>query len=84
MTKWHYKITTHESDDVVALIQEPVDDIPPMIYCSDQGACYFDEGPNPFTQAMEQLLDEIGEEGWELVQVLFRPMQMIAFWKKPK
>jgi hypothetical protein len=29
------------------------------------------------------VLDRVGEEGWELVQVTFRPEQMICFWKRP-
>ena len=83
MTKWRYHITTNDSKDILALLQDPVSEVPPMIYCDDEGACYFDQGPNPFTQAIEQLLDETGEEGWELVQVFFRPGQVIGFWKQP-
>jgi len=54
------------------------------MFCDDEGVCYFDAGPNPFTQAIERLLDEVGEEGWELVQVAFRTEQMICFWKQPR
>jgi hypothetical protein len=53
------------------------------MFCDDDGVCYFDAGPNPFTKAIERLLDEAGEEGWELVQVAFRPEQMVGFWKQP-
>jgi hypothetical protein len=28
-------------------------------------------------------LDRLGEQEWELVQILFRPDQMICFWKQP-
>jgi hypothetical protein len=59
-----------------------VEQMPPMIFCDDEGACYFDAGPNPFTEAIELLLNPFGEEGWELVQVAFRPHQMICFWKR--
>jgi hypothetical protein len=83
MAHWRYRITVHAADDVLEALSEPVAEVPRMIYCDDEGACYFDNGPNPLTQAIEQLLNQVGEEGWELVQVAFRPEQMICFWKQP-
>jgi len=82
MEQWRYQITVHHTADVLALLPEPVESAPPTFYCDDEGACYFDAGPNPFTRAIERLLDRSGEEGWELVQVAFRPGQMICFWKQ--
>ena len=81
MTDWRYKVTVHEPQDVLDNLSRAVEAVPPTMYCDDEGACYFDSGPNPFTRAIEHLLNEIGEEGWELVQVRFRPNQMIGFWK---
>ena len=83
MTNWRYQITIHSSDDVLELVGDPIERVPPTIFCDDEGACYFDAGPNPLTQAVERALNQIGEDGWELVQVLFRPQQMIAIWKQP-
>ena len=82
MGNWQYRITIHTPADVLDLLPEPVEQVPPTIFCDDQGACYFDAGPNPFTRAIEQLLNQVGEQGWELVQVAFRPDQMIGFWKR--
>ena len=73
MDKWRYRITTHTTADVLGALPVPVEEVPPAMFCDDEGACYFDAGPNPFTQAIERLLDEMGEEGWELVHVAFRP-----------
>lgn len=84
MTAWRHRVTVHEADEVVQHLEETVEHIPPSIYCDDEGICYFDEGPNPFTDAIEHILDGIGESGWELVHVLFRPGQMICFWKQPQ
>jgi len=84
MASWRYRITIHDEDDILAGLRKTVDDIPPAIYCDDQGACYFDEGPNRFTEAIELVLTEIGDQGWELVQVVFRSNQMICFWKQPR
>ncbi len=83
MSGWRYKVSVHTAGDILNNLPETVEQAPPAIYCDDKGACYFDEGPNPFTQAIEQVLDELGGQGWELVQVLFRPDQMICFWKQP-
>jgi len=82
MGNWQYRITIHKPADVLDLLPEPVEQVPPTIFCDDRGACYFDAGPNPFTRAIEQLLNQVGEQGWELVQVAFRPDQMICFWKR--
>lgn len=84
MTSWHHKVTVHGAEEVLQHLAETVEHIPSSIYCDDKGVCYFDEGPNPFTHAIERLLDEIGEDGWELVQVAFRPSQMICIWKRPQ
>lgn len=84
MPHWRYRITIHEAEEIVRNLPETVEDIPPAIYCDGEGTCYFDEGPNPFTQAMEHLLNQLGAQGWELVQITFRPDQMICFWKQPQ
>jgi len=84
MSSWRYRVTIHGAQDILDNVRNPVDDVPSAIYCDDQGTCYFDEGPNPFTEAIEHLLSQIGNEGWELVQVNFRPDQMICFWKQPR
>ena len=84
MNRWRYRITVHTRADVLAQLSEPLEQVPPMIFCDDEGVCYFDTGPNPLTQAIEQLLTQIGEEGWELVQVVFRSEQIIGFWKQPQ
>jgi hypothetical protein len=84
MPSWRYKVTLHNAEQILDHLPETVEEIPPAIYCDDQGKCYFDEGPNAFTQAIEYLLTDMGGQGWELVQITFRPDQMICFWKQPK
>lgn len=84
MSAWRYRITAHTAADILRLLPEPVEGAPPTIFCDDAGSCYFDGAPNPLTQAVERLLNQGGEEGWELVQVAFRPGQMVAFWKRPR
>jgi hypothetical protein len=83
MSNWRHHITVHTSVDILGFLPEPLEEVPTTIFCDDEGACYFDSGPNPLTQAIEQALNRVGEEDWELVQVAFRPGQMICFWKQP-
>ena len=84
MEDWHYRVTVHNAREILENLPRAVDEVPPAIYCDDEGACYFDEGPNPFTEAIQRLLSEVGGEGWELVQIIFRPEQMIGIWKQPR
>ena len=84
MNHWHYRITMYTAADVLDKLPEAMGQAPPVMFCNDEGACYFDAGPNPYTKAIEQLLDQTGQEGWELVQVTFRANQMICFWKQPR
>ncbi|MGD2144246.1 MAG: hypothetical protein PVF54_07195 [Anaerolineae bacterium] len=84
MGAWRYRVTVHEAEDILESLPQSVEFVPPTIYCDGEGTCYFDEGPNPFTQAIEHLLTEIGAQGWELVQITFRTDQMICFWKQPR
>lgn len=83
MSVWRYNVTVHTAEEILEHLSRAVEEVPPTIYCSDGGACYFDEGPNPFTEAIQRVLTQQGQEGWELVQVVFRAEQMICFWKQP-
>ena len=84
MDKWRYRITTHTSADVLGALPGPVEDVPPSMFCDDEGLCTIDAGPTPFTQAIERLLDEVGEEGWELVQLFFSKSGVVAYWKRAR
>ncbi|HET91605.1 MAG TPA: hypothetical protein ENN99_12835 [Chloroflexi bacterium] len=82
MNRWRYRITIYTPADVLGELPKPVDQVPPQIFCDDEGTCYFDAAPNPLTGAVERLLNRDGAEGWELVQLAFRPDQIIGFWKQ--
>jgi len=84
MSGWRYRVTVHSAEDILENLPRTVEEVPPAIYCDDEGACYFDSGPNPFTEGIQHLLSEVGGEGWELVQIIFRPDQMIGVWKQPR
>jgi len=82
MTQWRYRITTHSADEILSMVEGPIEDVPPAVFCDDRGTCYFDAGPNPLTEAIERILDRQGQEGWELVDIELRTGQIVCFWKR--
>jgi hypothetical protein len=85
MTKWEYDITSYSIEQVLAVRKElglPADDARPVMFCTDEGACFFDNIPNPNIRAILQILNGRGLEGWELASVRFRAEEMICFWKR--
>jgi hypothetical protein len=83
MNRWRYRITVHSVQEILSDLSGPPEPASPMLFCDEHGVCTFDSAPNPLLQAMERVLNRSGEEGWELVQIAFRPEQMVAFWKRP-
>ena len=83
MERWQYRITIHTTDEILELIPDATENPPTTLFCDAKGSCYFESEPNPFTTAVEDLLNKAGDDGWELVQVAFRAEQLVCFWKKP-
>ena len=53
-----------------------------IVYCDTEGECFFDDAPNPYVEAIVHILNEKGQEGWELVQVAFREADFICIWRR--
>ena len=81
MRRYEHTITVHGRQDILSRAVSAVTP-PPRVYCDTEGACFFDEAPNPYLQAVIKLLDESGRDGWELVQVIPREQDLICFWRK--
>ena len=79
---WKHRITVHNAEEILDNVHVKLDHVPSAVYCDEEGGCYFDEDADYFVKAIEKILDKIGGEGWELVNVSLRPNQMICFWKK--
>ena len=78
MNSWRYRVTVHTADDILALVSEPAAEAPPKVFCDDAGACYFDAGPNPYTEAIEQLIKHIVEtENLTALVVTHNPEQAL-------
>jgi hypothetical protein len=85
MVKHEYTITIHTADEILTTIPDrPAEGEPPVLYCDAQGACFFDNAPNPYLAAIVDILNAQGEQGWVLVQVVLREQDMICFWRRER
>jgi hypothetical protein len=85
MKKYEYAITVHTADEILATVPDlPADVEPPVVYCDSEGACFFDEAPNPYIASIVEILNAQGEQGWILVQVALREQDMICFWRRKR
>jgi hypothetical protein len=72
MNRFKYEITRRPASEFKQL----------AYFCTDQGECSLEQIPSDQTNALKGLLDERGEQGWELVQLFFGNDGIVAFWKK--
>jgi hypothetical protein len=72
MKRFEYTITKHPSDEFKQLVY----------FCTEQGKCNLEEVPSNQLTTLGSLLEERGEEGWELVQVFLGRNGVVAFWKR--
>jgi hypothetical protein len=81
MKRYEHTVTFYDREGIltnVATASPP----PSVVFCDTEGVCFFDEAPNPYIKAILSLLDEMGEDGWELVQVIPREQDLICFWRR--
>ena len=72
MKKYEYEITKHPAE----LFSELV------FFCSADGKCSLDKVPHDQTTQVKEILNDKGNEGWELVSIHFGKDGMIAIWKR--
>ncbi len=85
MDAWEYDITSYSIEQVLAMQEKaglPSEQDRPVMFCSDKGACFFDNIPNANIQIIVGILNARGAEGWQLVNVNFRTDEMLCFWKR--
>lgn len=69
--KYKYEITTHPADAFESVVY----------FCNDQGDCNLQGIPTDQLEALGEILNKRGEDGWELIQVLPGRDGFVAFWK---
>lgn len=72
MDRFEYEITRYPSETFSRVVY----------FCTDTGDCGIDEIPSEEPQALVELLNERGDQGWELVQLLFGNKGVMACWKR--
>ncbi|MBN1849297.1 MAG: DUF4177 domain-containing protein [Deltaproteobacteria bacterium] len=72
MKKFKYEITRHPVTQFHQL----------AFFCTENGECNLDEVPTDQFTLLNDILDERGSQGWELVQIFFNEGGMLAFWNK--
>ena len=72
MNKYEYEITKHPADLFSDLV----------FFCSEEGDCSLNQVPHDQTTQVKEILNERGNDGWELITINFGKDGMIAFWKR--
>jgi hypothetical protein len=59
------------------------DEAPSTVYaCGETGECAIRDFRGEQTEYLQGFMNEMGSEGWELVQVLFNRHGAVSFWKR--
>lgn len=72
MDRFEYSVTRHPAE----AFRETA------YFCTDHGDCSLEDVPVDQAAVLENLLNARGQQGWELVQVIFGRNGLLAFWKR--
>ena len=72
MERFEYEITKHPAEKFNKLVY----------FCSEVGECSLEQVSADQTRILEDLLNERGNTGWELIQIFFRQDGILSFWKR--
>lgn len=75
MAKWSYKATKH---DLAEMHREPER----VIECDTGGHCMVHGVSEQGLDAIKDVLDAEGAQGWELVQCSYHDGELLCVWKK--
>jgi hypothetical protein len=82
--EFEYKIKAYSMQQLSerGIVVDPEKNI--VYACRPDGACEIRDVEAEQIAHLSGLFNEMGKEGWELVQLLFRPSGMVSFWKRMK
>ena len=72
MRRFEYDITKHPADEFAHVVY----------FCTDKGECSLSQVPSDQMKALYEILNRKGNQGWELVQMIFGDDGMVAVWKR--
>ena len=75
MARWTYKATKHNLTEKLAEFKR-------IIECDTSGRCLVHDVSDEGLEVIKSVLDEQGEEGWEMVQCNYHEGELLCVWKK--
>lgn len=80
--KYEYTIKAYSMQQLAekGVVVDPEKNI--VYACRPDGACEIRDVSIEQIAHLSTLFNEMGKDGWELVQLLFRPSGMVSFWKR--
>lgn len=72
MKQFEYEVSKHPANKFAHLVY----------FCTEEGACKIDQVPSDQTKILEDILNEKGANGWELVQTFFGKDGIVIIWKR--
>lgn len=72
MKRFEYTVTLHPAETFRKV----------AFFCTGEGECTLDELPTDELETLKNMLNDRGDEGWELVDLAFGRGGLIAVWKR--
>ncbi len=81
--KYEYTVKIFSMEDLSneGVVIDPENNI--VYACRPDGECEVHNVGEEQLQSLSKLFNKMGEEQWEMVQLFFRPLGIVSFWKKP-
>jgi len=72
MKKYRYEITRHSADQFKEMVY----------FCTQEGECALEDVSSHQVNILQELLNQRGDQGWEVVQTVFGKGGLMVFWKR--
>jgi hypothetical protein len=81
--KFEYLVKIFSMEDLSkeGVVIDPENNI--VYACRPDGECEVHKVGTEQLDNLSGLFNKMGEEEWEMVQLFFRPLGIVSFWKKP-
>ena len=82
MKTWEYNISSYSLEDL-GIAEEDVDfPAEQVVACDAEGHCYFNDVMKKYIDTFISTLNDVGNEGWELIQLEYHRGSLVCFWKR--
>jgi hypothetical protein len=82
MEYFEYQVTAHSIEELekMGVVVDPESNI--VFACRADGSCAMQDVAREHMEKLAGLFNEMGREGWELVQLVFHSSGIVGFWKR--